>query len=292
VVVDDHEMGISHVIRGDDHLNNTPRQIQLYQALGYAIPHFAHVPMILGSDKARLSKRHGATAVQQYRDEGYLPEAMVNYLVRLGWSYKDQEIFTLKELIEKFSVEDVGTSPAIFNPEKLLWLNTQYIKTGQTNRLAEPLSAQLDRLGIKKETRVTDDLNRIISALQQRSRTMKEMAESAAYFFLYEIEYDDKTKKFLKTENLPILESVRKKLADIPFEHDPLHDALKAVCEEMGLKLAQVAQPIRAAVTGKVVSPGIFDVLELLGKEKSLKRIDDQIKGLSNEAPVRHSPVP
>ncbi|MFQ5598824.1 MAG: glutamate--tRNA ligase [Nitrospiria bacterium] len=281
VVVDDAAMQITHVIRGDDHLNNTPRQIQLYEAFGYPIPHFAHVPMILGSDKARLSKRHGATAVQEYQEAGYLPEAMLNYLVRLGWSHKDQELFTLKELIEKYAVKDVGTAAAIFNPEKLLWVNAHYIKTSATDWLAGRLLPHLDRMGIERETIDSKDLNRIILALRERSRTLKEMAESAAYFFLDEITYDDKTKKFLKPENVSILKSVRNKITDISFEHDSLVEALNAVCKERQQKLAQVAQPVRAAVTGKVVSPGIFDVLEMLGPVKSLKRLDNQIERLT-----------
>jgi len=283
VVVDDVAMGITHVIRGDDHLNNTPRQIQLYEAFSYPIPHFAHLPMILGSDKARLSKRHGATAVQHYREAGYLPEAMANYLVRLGWSHQDQELFTLKELIEKFAVEEVGSSAAIFNPEKLNWVNAHYIKTGEPKTLSVPLLSHLDHLGIQSDTIDQNMLYRIITALQERSRNLKEMAESAAYFLLDEIDYDAKTEKFLNPENVPILQAVRKKLADAQFEHDVLLEALKSICEEMGRKLAQVAQPVRAAVTGKTVSPGIFDVLEILGKEKTLKRLDSQVQRLKTE---------
>lgn len=281
VVVDDVAMGMTHVIRGDDHLNNTPRQIQLYEAFGFDIPKFGHLPMILGSDKARLSKRHGATAVQQYREEGYLPEAMMNYLVRLGWSYKDQELFNLAELVEKFSVDSIGISPSIFNPEKLLWVNAHHIKTGEPEQLAMPLLPLLVQMGVDAENINSERLHRIILALQERSRTMIEMAESAACFFLDEIPYDDKTAKFLKAENLPVLNAVRDCLIKTPFEHDPLLEAFKAICEAQNLKLAKVAQPIRAAITGKVVSPGIFDVLELLGRETSLKRIDTQIKKLS-----------
>ncbi len=284
VVVDDVDMNITHVIRGDDHLNNTPRQIQLYQAFGYPIPHFAHLPMILGADKARLSKRHGATAVQQYRDEGYLPEAMLNYLVRLGWSHQDQELFTLQELVDKFAVEEVGTSAAIFNPEKLNWVNAHYIKTGEPEMLAPPLMPHLVRLGLSETTMDKKKLNRVILALRERSRNLKEMAESAACYFLDNIPYDPKTEKFLKTETLPILEAVRQQLAQTPFTHDPLKAALETVCKSMDQKLAKIAQPVRAAVTGKVVSPGIFDVLELLGKEKALKRIDTQITNLKNAA--------
>lgn len=284
VVVDDVAMGISHVIRGDDHLNNTPRQIQLYEAFDFPIPEFAHVPMILGSDKARLSKRHGATAVQEYRDQGYLPEAMVNYLVRLGWSHQDQELFTLNELIEKFALEEVGVSAAVFNPEKLLWVNAHYIKTGVPEQLAGRLSVHLKNRGIEKTADDPAYLKRIVTALQERSRTLVEMAESAACYFLDEIPYDEGAQKFLKPENLPILQEVRKVLNHTDFEHDPLLAAFNVVCETMGKKLAQIAQPVRAVVTGKVVSPGIFDVLEILGKEKTLKRIEAQIALIEKEA--------
>jgi len=277
VVVDDVDMAMTHVIRGDDHLNNTPRQIQLYEAFDYPVPKFAHVPMILGADKARLSKRHGATAVQQYREEGYLPEAMVNYLVRLGWSHQNQELFTLRELIEKFVIEEVGTSAAIFNPEKLNWINAHYIKTGAPEFLTPPLLPHLAKLGIQKEDIDFEKLNQVVLALRERSRSIVEMAESTACYFLDEIPYDEKTKKFLNAENLPILEAVRDALIETPFEHDVLKDVFQAICEKMEKKLAKIAQPIRAAVTGKTVSPGIFDVLEILGKEKSLKRINTQI---------------
>ncbi|MFQ5580873.1 MAG: glutamate--tRNA ligase [Nitrospiria bacterium] len=281
VVVDDVDMHISHVIRGDDHLNNTPRQIQLYEALGYAQPEFGHLSMILGSDKSRLSKRHGATSVQQYREEGYLPEAMVNYLVRLGWSHQDQELFTLAEMIEKFSMANVGSSAAIFNPDKLLWINANYIKSGQVERTAQLIHPHLVRRGIVASQLDPDHLLKVVTALRERSRTLEEMAESAFYFFSDKIAFDDKAQKFLTVENLPILRAVRQKLDATAFEHDPLRDAFKSVSESMDKKLAKVAQPVRAAVTGKTVSPGIFDVLEILGKKRTLARLDVQIDSLS-----------
>lgn len=284
VVVDDVDMRISHVIRGDDHLNNTPRQIQLYQALGYPLPRFGHVSMILGPDKARLSKRHGATAIQQYREEGYLPEAMVNYLVRLGWSHKDQEIFSLPELIEKFSIEQVGASAAVFNPEKLLWLNAHYIKTGDPKRIARLLLPHLERRGIAFQQVDPIRLEQIVVALRERTRTLKETAESAVYFFTDEIPIDEKAQKLLTPEALPILKAVHDRLSETPFEHAPLEEAFRSISEGLGLKLAQIAQPVRAAVTGKTVSPGIFDVLMILGKEKSLKRLDRQIAPPSSAA--------
>jgi len=271
VVVDDVDMQISHVIRGDDHLNNTPKQIQLYRALGHPTPRFGHLPMILGADRARLSKRHGATAVQQYRDEGYLPDALLNYLARLGWAYQDQEIFTRAELIEKFSMASVGTSAAIFNPEKLLWVNAQHIKTSDPALLIPLLAPHLARLGVTADD--TARLTKVIVALRERSRTLVEMAASAACYFLDEIPFDEKARQCLTPEAMPILAAVRAALADIPFSHEPLAAAFKAVGEALGLKLAQVAAPVRAAVTGKTVSPGIFDVLEMLGRDRTLDRL-------------------
>lgn len=273
VVVDDVEMKITHVIRGDDHLNNTPRQIQLYQALGYTPPQFGHVSMILGADRARLSKRHGATSVQQYREEGYLPEAMVNYLVRLGWSYKDQELFTMPEMIEKFAMDQVGASAAVFNPEKLLWVNAHHIKNGDPARMAALLLPFLERLGIAVDTIETSRLVRVVTALRERSRTLVEMAESAFYFFSDEITYHDKARGILTEESLPALTGVMERLMTIPFEHQPMEEAFKALGKALGIKMADVAQPVRAAVTGKTVSPGIFEVLEILGREKTLSRL-------------------
>ncbi|MFY9270327.1 MAG: glutamate--tRNA ligase [Candidatus Manganitrophaceae bacterium] len=281
VVVDDVEMRISHVIRGDDHLNNTPRQTQLYHAFGYPLPKFGHVPMILGADKARLSKRHGATSVQQYREEGYLPEAMVNYLARLGWSHKDQEIFSMQELIEKFSTEQVGTSAAIFNPEKLLWLNAHHIKTGDSKRLARLLLPRLEQFGVTADRIAENRLEQAVMALRERSRTLVEMAESALPFFADEICLDEKAEKALSPDILPILKAVRDGVSGISFEQATLEAAFRSISESMGFKLGQIAQPIRAAVTGKTVSAGIFEVLAILGKEKTLRRLDQQIARLS-----------
>jgi glutamyl-tRNA synthetase len=282
VVIDDVDMEITHVIRGDDHLNNTPKQIQLYRALGKPIPRFAHLSMILGADRTRLSKRHGATAVQQYRDEGYLPEAMVNYLVRLGWSYQDQEIFSREELIEKFSMAHVGTSAAIFNPEKLLWLNAHHIKTGSPSRLTDLLKPHLLRRGIASLPSTTAPMEPIIVALQERSRTLEEMAESAVYFLSDDFAIDELAQKILTADALPILKAAHEALSDLAFEHQAISDGLKQVAGSLGLKLAQVAQPIRAAVTGKTVSPGIFEVLAILGREKTLTRLDRAIRVVSN----------
>lgn len=277
VVVDDVEMKITHVIRGDDHLNNTPRQIQLYQALGYTPPRFGHVPMILGTDRARLSKRHGATSVQQYREEGYLPEAMVNHLVRLGWSYKDQELFTMPEIIEKFTMDQVGSSAAVFNPEKLVWVNAHHIKNGDPERMAALLLPFLERMGITSDTIEMSRLIRVVMALRERSRTLREMAESARCFFSDGVVYHDKARKVLTEESLPALTGVMERLMTISFEHRMMEEAFKTLAETLDIKMADVAQPVRAAVTGKTVSPGIFEVLEILGREKTLFRLEKAI---------------
>lgn len=277
VVVDDVDMEITHAIRGDDHLNNTPRQIQLYQAFGFDLPQFGHLSMILGSDKARLSKRHGATSVQNYREEGYLPEALLNYLVRLGWSYGDQEIFSLDEMVKKFSLEKINKAAAVFNPEKLLWLNAHYIKNGVLKRLGDLLIPHLERLGIDTTALDRSRLEAAINALRERARTLKEMAESTTYFFTDGVELDEKAKKILNPTTLPILQKLRKMLQEVPFDPTSLEGAIKQITEEMGVKMGSVAQPLRATVTGKTVSPGIFDVLIILGKEKTVKRLEDQI---------------
>jgi glutamyl-tRNA synthetase len=273
VVVDDAEMGITHVIRGDDHINNTPRQILLYEALGFSIPTFAHVPMILGSDKARLSKRHGATSVLAYRDMGYLPEAMVNYLVRLGWSCGDEEIFSMGELVEKFSLGNVGKSAGVFNPEKLLWLNSHYIKTGDPAYLAPLLIEQLEKkdLNIIKEKNLFD----LIRLYQERDKTLVEMADSMAWIFLETPEFDEKAvKKFLKEENRELFENIIKQLEKCePFTHEGVEKAVEAVMTETGLKMGKVAQPIRVAITGGTVSPSVFELLPLIGKNETLRRL-------------------
>lgn len=273
VVVDDALMGITHVIRGDDHLNNTPKQILLYEAFGYPIPEFAHVPMILGPDRTRLSKRHGATSVTAYRDMGYLPEAMVNYLVRLGWSYGDQEIFSIDELIEKFSLENVGRSSAVFNPEKLLWLNAHYIKEKDDGELARLIVPFIERRGY----RAKDDprLPKIVRTLKERAKTLEEMAEMAGFYFTDEVEYDrEAVGRFLTPEKAEVFDLLIKGLSELSgFDEKGIEEVFRRIMEEKGLKLGKIAQPVRVAVTGKTVSPGIFETLEALGKEKTLTRL-------------------
>ncbi|MDT8420804.1 MAG: glutamate--tRNA ligase [Desulfuromonadales bacterium] len=281
VVVDDAEMGMTLVIRGDDHINNTPRQILLYEALGYPVPDFAHVPMILGADKKRLSKRHGATSVMDYQKMGYLPEAMVNYLVRLGWSCGDEEIFSMAELIDKFTLENVGKSAGVFNPDKLLWLNTHYIKNGDPERLAGLLEEFLEMKGI--DYAAGPDLVAVVKSLQERAATLVQMADGAAFYFSADLEFDEKTRsKFLTEENREIFQLISDNLSACQdFNEAALENAFAKILEETGLKFGKVAQPLRAALTGGSASPGIYEVLAVLGKERALKRIQRAMEQLS-----------
>jgi glutamyl-tRNA synthetase len=273
VVVDDATMEINYVIRGDDHITNTPKQILLYEALGYPAPGFAHLPMILGPDRTRLSKRHGATSVMAYRDMGYLPHALVNYLARLGWSYGDQEIFSLDELIEKFSLEAVGKSSGIFNPEKLLWLNQHYIKESAPDGLIEPLLPFFESMGVKAAG--DKRLPAIIKTLEERARTLEEMARAGLFYFREEVEYDKKAaKKFLTTDKVEILETLIEKLSTLePFTEGKVEEVFNAILDKKGLKLGSVAQPVRVALTGGTVSPGIFETIEALGRVKTVQRL-------------------
>ncbi len=286
VVVDDADMNITHVIRGDDHLNNTPRQLLLYKALDYKIPDFAHLPMILGHDKTRLSKRHGATSVTAYREMGYLPEALVNYLARLGWSYKDQEVFSSDELVEKFSLEHVGKSAAVFNPEKLLWLNSHYISSMDQKEIACRLRPYLINDGLIKEDTVIDEswLVKVIASLKDRCRTFIEFTSAARYFFSDDVETDpDAAKKFLTPGNRGILEDVLKGMESLPsFSETDIDGLFKEIMSGRGVKMGQVAQPVRVALTGRTVSPGIFEVIDILGKERVLRRIKSAIDNITS----------
>lgn len=286
VVVDDVDMDITHVIRGDDHLNNTPKQIHIYKALGHDIPLFAHLPMILGSDKTRLSKRHGATSVMAYKEMGYLPDALVNYLVRLGWSYGDQEVFTRKELIEHFSLEDIGKSAAVFNPEKLLWLNSKYINNSSPEMLAELAMPFLIKEGVIQEGQSLDKewLSRAIATLKERSRTFIELANSLRYYIAEYVEYDLKAKeRFLNEKSLPYLVELKEAIVSLEnFIAAEIEKVFISLVEKHSIKLGDIAQPVRVAITGNTVSPGIFEVLEIVGKEKTIKRLEKAITELIN----------
>jgi glutamyl-tRNA synthetase len=280
VVVDDIEMGITHVIRGDDHVNNTPRQMLLYEALGAEPPQFGHVPMILGADKARLSKRHGATSVMAYQEMGYLPEALVNYLVRLGWSHGDQEIFSLDELIRLFSLESVGKSAAVFNPEKLLWLNQHYIQEYQGDKLVENMIPFWLARGFEPSDR--DYIRQVVENLRTRSKTLLEMADASAFYFQDKVDYDsDAAKKFLTAEMKEHLLAVADKLVSYQdYSKSGLEAFLREVAENRGVKLKVIAQPLRVALTGKSVSPGIDDVMVTLGKDRVVRRIRQAVESM------------
>jgi len=282
VVVDDMDMGITHVIRGDDHLNNTPRQINILAALGAPLPVYAHVPMILGPDGKKLSKRHGAVSVMQYRDEGYLPEALRNYLVRLGWSHGDQEIFTVEELIAEFDIAGVNKAAAAVNPDKLLWLNQHYIKACGGAVLAERLCFHLQAKGI--DPGAGPPAEAVADALRERARTLVEMADAAHCFYVAPHAYEPKAARTnLNGETLPVLEALRAALAALePWSREAAHAAVAAVAERAGLKLGKVAQPLRVALTGGPVSPPIDVTVHLLGRETVLERLDAALQYVRN----------
>jgi len=278
VVIDDAQMELTHIIRGDDHLINTPKQLLIYKALNFKIPEFAHVSMIHGSDKTKLSKRHGATSVEAYREAGYLPEAMINYLTRLGWSYGDEEIFSREELIEKFTLENVGKSPAVFNPDKLLWLNAHYIKEKPAVELAELILPLMQKEGYNVET--DHKLLMIIEQLRERSKTLNDFVTQSYYFYNDDFEYEEKARnKYLNEDSIVVFKSIIEKLVPLEFfDYESVYKAFEDVMKETGLKFGKIAQPTRVALTGGTVSPGIIEVSEILGKEKVIERIERAIK--------------
>lgn len=280
VVIDDALMELTHIIRGDDHLINTPKQQLIYEALGFNLPEFAHVSMIHGADKTKLSKRHGATSVGAYRDDGYLPEAMINYLTRLGWSFGDEEIFTKEELIEKFTLDNVGKSPAVFNPEKLQWLNAHYIKEKPAEDLAELLLPLMNEKGYNAEN--DENLIKIINLLRERSKTLIDFVNQSSYFYIDVNEYEEKARnKFLTEDTRPVLKALSDKLNSVQdFKYENIQAALEQVVEELDLKFGKIAQPMRVALTGGTVSPGIGEVIEILGRERVVSRIQKAINSI------------
>ncbi len=286
VVVDDAEMGITHVIRGDDHLNNTPRQIVIYEALGYAVPRFAHVPMILGSDRTRLSKRHGATSVMAYCEMGYLPEALVNYLVRLGWSYGDQEIFSLEEMIRFFTLDSVGKSAAVFNPEKLLWLNQHYLREADPGRIAGEAAPFFRRTGVEATDR--EYLRQVVGDLKPRSKTLVDLAESGTFYFQDPLSCDsDAARKFLKDDVAEPLEAVARAIsASGDYTRAGIETLLRKTADDLQVKLKVIAQPLRVALTGKTVSPGLDEVMVTLGKDRVVKRIEEALRYIRGEGKI------
>ncbi len=272
VVVDDVTMGLTHIIRGDDHVNNTPRQILLYKALGASLPRFAHVPMILGADKTRLSKRHGATSVMAYKEMGYLPQALVNYLARLGWSHGDQEIFSLEEMRQVFDLAHVGRSAGVFNPEKLAWLNSHYIKETAPDQLADLVWPFLSDKGYERPEGGV--MAKIMLTVRERGKTLEELARKAEFYFQETPPLDEKAAaKFLTPENKNLLKDMKEALSQA-MTAEAFEELLRRLAEERGVKLGAVAQPLRVALTGQTASPGLFEILDILGPEKILKRVD------------------
>jgi len=271
VVVDDVEMGVNWVIRGQDHVNNTPRQILIYRALGAELPSFAHVPMIHGPDGAKLSKRHGATSVMAYRDLGYLPQAMVNYLVRLGWSHGDEEIFSSQELISLFDLENIGRSPGVFNQDKLLWLNSHYIGKSDNDSLARDLLPFYQAQGLSLKA---DQITSVLDMFKPRAKTLLDVVDQSLFLFRPVSEYDPKgDRKLFTPEAAQILAELSSKLAESSFEQEEIENLFRSLAEDKGLKLGAVAQPVRLALTGRTVSPGLFEIMAALGKEECLSRL-------------------
>jgi glutamyl-tRNA synthetase len=274
VVVDDMTMGVNTVVRGDDHVMNTPKQILLYKAFGRPLPVFGHVPMVLGVDGARLSKRHGAVSVTAYRDMGFLPDALINYLVRLGWSYGNQEFFTRRELIEKFTLDNIGKSAGRFDFDKLVALNAEHIRNTPPETVAEHVIPHLKEQGIDPQD--GPDVAGMVKTLAPRCKTLTEMAESARFYFVDEISYDEKgVKKFFKPDLAKPLSEIAEGIEKTP---EPLTEAALSplfmqVLETYGLKFGKIAQPVRLALTGKTVSPGLFEMMEVLGSDRTVARI-------------------
>ncbi len=277
VVVDDMDMAITHVIRGDDHVNNTPRQINILKALKVNLPKYAHLPMILGSDGARLSKRHGAVSVMQFRDEGYLPEALLNYLVRLGWSHGDQEIFSTDDMIEHFELNAINPSAASFNMEKLLWLNHHYIMNGDPTQVGMHLAWHMKQRGI--DTEQGPDLAKVIMAQRERCKTLVDMAKASLYFYQDFDQYDEKAaKKNFTADAMQVLVNLGQEFSELAtWEAEPLHEVVIKLAETMKLGLGKVAQPLRVAVCGTSASPAIDITLALLGRKTTLARIQKAI---------------
>lgn len=280
VVVDDWDMKITHVIRGEDHLNNTPRQINILRALDATLPQYGHLPMILGPDGVKLSKRHGAVSVMQYRDDGFLPEALLNYLVRLGWSHGDQEVFSIDEMVALFDIENVNGSAAAFNPSKLLWLNQHYIKNSDSTHIATHASFHFGRLGIDPSQ--GPELVEVVKAQRERAKTLVELAQNSAFFYQDVTAYDPVAaqKNFTADVREPLL-ALSHQLAGLSeWKAYAIHSCIEAVAKQWDLKLGKIAQPVRVAVTGGTVSPPIDITLEILGRDSTLRRLERAVSYL------------
>lgn len=281
VVVDDMDMDVTHVIRGDDHINNTPRQINILNALGASLPVYAHVPMILGSDGKRLSKRHGAVSVTQYRDDGILPEALLNYLVRLGWSHGDQEVFSLQEMIDLFDLSGVNRAPSAFSIDKLLWLNQHYMKAADPVRIRALYEQFLTAADI--DFSVADDLGAIITLSLERSQSLVQMVDNSRFFFDENYEYDAKAaKKNFKISAKQPLQILLKLLSELEWKKELIHPVIEKVVNDLQVGFGKVALPLRVALTGNTVSPSIEDVVYLIGRKSVLSRIQRAIDYITN----------
>ena len=281
VVIDDADMGITHVVRGDDHLNNTPRQLNILSALDLQTPEYAHVPMILGADGSRLSKRHGAVSVMDYREAGYLPEAVLNYMVRLGWSHGDQELFEVEEMIRAFSLEQVNESAASFDPDKFLWVNEQWMRRAPSDRLAPLLASFLGDAGMEDaDLNTGPPLTEIIDVQRHRARTLAEMAEKSRFIYTEPAAYAPKAaKQHLRGVALPVLQRLQERLGELgEWNVETTQAAVESVAEELQLKMGKVAQPLRVAVTGEAASPGIGQTLALIGRERTLPRLASAVE--------------
>ena len=287
VVVDDADMGVTHVMRGDDHLNNTPRQINIFDALGIAAPTYAHIPLILDPDGKKLSKRHGAASVLEYRDLGYLPEALLNYLVRLGWSHGDQEIFSIDEMIELFDIGQVNKAATALNPDKLAWLNQHYLRESNAERVACLLKVKLVKLGV--DVTGLPNLKEVAGIQKERVKTIAEMAEQSRFFYEEFAEYDETAaKKHLRPVVLEPLREVREALAGLEdWNREALHAAIDAVAGQQAMKFGKIAQPLRVAVTGSGVSPSIDVTLQLLGRDKTLSRLERALELIERRIDVQ-----
>jgi glutamyl-tRNA synthetase len=275
VVVDDLDMNITHVIRGDDHVNNTPRQINIFKALGAPLPSFAHVPMILGPDGEKLSKRHGAVSVMQYRDDGFLPEAMVNYLARLGWSHGDEEVFSRDELVGWFELDHISRSAARFDPQKLLWLNAHYIKQADDRRLAGLARPFLERDGCNPDS--GPPLDRVVALLKERVSTIAELADAAVYFYRRLEPSAELRAQHYAAETVAALADLAQRLGTVEWSRQTIGATVKSVAEAHKLKMPKVAMPLRVMVTGETQTPSVDAVLELLGREETLARMRGEL---------------
>jgi len=278
VVVDDIDMEITDIVRGDDHLNNTPRQVHIFNALGVPQPNYAHIPMILGVDGKKLSKRDAASSILEYKDKGYLPEALLNYLVRLGWSKGDQEIFSIDEMISEFDLRSVNKSASSINPKKLLWLNQHYIKNSDNEKLIFMLNSFFDDMNISTDS--GPDLSDLVSVQKDRIETVKDLAEHSAFFYEDFKKYDEKmAEKYLQPVLLKPFKALYEEFDNnTSWDNENIKSILNKLAEEFDIKIGKLAQPLRVAITGKNVSPGIYDTVRLLGREKTLKRLNNAIK--------------